>query len=156
MDDGKNTKKDTDSRIEESFLHEINVDAVLKETGMDLDELCKLINVDNQSVGRWNKPKSKAGNRPKYNAIVRLLQKGATVETLFGVDYAATHQPAPESVSAAPSPEFLKAHPELLEGMREQLVEDLMKKDLVPKDQVKDIVRQELERILPGKTPDKI
>lgn len=63
---------------------------------MDLDELCKLINVDNQSVGRWNKPKSKAGNRPKYNAIVRLLQKGATVETLFGVDYAATHQPAPE------------------------------------------------------------
>jgi len=96
MDDGKNTKKDTDSRIEESFLHEINVDAVLKETGMDLDELCKLINVDNQSVGRWNKPKSKAGNRPKYNAIVRLLQKGATVETLFGVDYAATHQPAPE------------------------------------------------------------
>lgn len=103
MDDGKNTKKDTDSRIEESFLHEINVDAVLKETGMDLDELCKLINVDNQSVGRWNKPKSKAGNRPKYNAIVRLLQKGATVETLFGVDYAATHQPAVPSEIARDS-----------------------------------------------------
>lgn len=78
-----------------------------------------------------------------------------TAKTFFGVD-AATHQPAPEPVSAAPSPEFLKAHPELLEGMREQLVEDLMKKDLVPKDQVKDIVRQELERILPGKTSDKI
>lgn len=155
MDDGKNAKKDTDSRIEENFLHEINVDAVLKETGMNLDELCKLINVDSQSVGRWNKPKAKAGNRPKYNAIVRLLRAGATTKTLFGVD-AAIHQPAPEPVSAAPSPEFLKAHPELLEGMREQLVEDLMKKDLVPKDQVKDIVRQELERILPGKIPDKI
>lgn len=95
MDDGKSTKKDVDSRIEESFLHEINVDAVLKETGMDLDELCKLINVDSQSIGRWNKPKSKAGNRPKYNAIVRLLRAGATTKTLFGVD-AATHQPAPE------------------------------------------------------------
>ena len=96
------------------------------------------------------------GSRPNYNAIVRLLRAGATTRTLFGVDYAATHQPAPEPVSSAPSPEFLKAHPELLEGVREQLVEDLMKKDLVPKDQVKDIVRQELERILPGKTPDKI
>lgn len=96
MDDGKSTKKDVDSRIEESFLHEINVDAVLKETGMDLDELCKLINVDSQSIGRWNKPKAKAGNRPKYNAIVRLLRAGATTKTLFGVDTAATHQPASE------------------------------------------------------------
>ena len=102
MDDGENTKKDADSRIEESFLHEINVDAVLKETGMNLDELCKLINVDNQSVGRWNKPKSKAGNRPKYNAIVRLLRAGATTKTLFGVD-AATHQPAVPSEIARDS-----------------------------------------------------
>ena len=131
MDDGKNTKKDTDSRIEESFLHEINVDAVLKETGMDLDELCKLINVDNQSVGRWNKPKSKAGNRPKYNAIVRLLQKGATVETLFGVDYAATHQPAPEPAENREpidyqDPKFLAA---LEKGMA--LIEERKKQGLL-------------------------
>lgn len=147
MDDGKNTKKDTDSRIEENFLHEINVDAVLKETGMNLDELCKLINVDSQSVGRWNKPKAKAGNRPKYNAIVRLLRAGATTKTLFGVDTAASHQPAPEPVSAAPSPEFLKAHPELLEGMREQLLE----MGFVSKDQIEDLIRQTIERKSGGK-----
>ena len=47
-----------------------------------------------KGVYNWSKEKS-PGTRPSYNAIVRLLQKGATVETLFGVD-AATHQPAPE------------------------------------------------------------
>ena len=31
--------------------------------------------------------KSKNGNRPKYNAAVRLLRAGATVETLYGVEY---------------------------------------------------------------------
>lgn len=121
MDDSKNTKKDTDSRIEESFLHEINVDAVLKETGMDLDELCKLINVDNQSVGRWNKPKSKAGNRPKYNAIVRLLQAGATVETLFGVDYAATHQTAPAAEPDNTPIDY--QDPKFLEAVKKALLE---------------------------------
>ena len=131
MDDGKNTKKDTDSRIEENFLHEINVDAVLKETGMNLDELCKLINVDSQSVGRWNKPKAKAGNRPKYNAIVRLLRAGATTKTLFGVDCAATHQPAPEPAENREpidyqDPKFLAA---LEKGMA--LIEERKKQGIV-------------------------
>lgn len=137
-------------------MHKISIEKLSKDTGLSVEEIAKLAGIaEARNLGKWAQEKPN-GSRPNYNAIVRLLQKGATVETLFGVDYAATHQPAPEPVSAAPSPEFLKAHPELLEGMREQLVEDLMKKDLVPKDQVKDIVRQELERILPGKTPDKI
>ena len=120
MDDGKNTKKDSDSRIEENFLHEINVDAVLKETGMNLDELCKLINVDSQSVGRWNKPKAKAGNRPKYNAIVRLLRAGATTKTLFGVD-AATHQPAPEPAENREPIDY--QDPKFLETVKKALLE---------------------------------
>ena len=143
-------------KAEEELLHNIDLEALKKETNLSLDEIAVLSGIsDSKNLGKWSQGKPN-GSRPNYNAIVRLLQKGATVETLFGVDYAATHQPAPEPVSAAPSPVFLKAHPELLEGMREQLVEDLMKKDLVHKDQVKDIVRQELERILPGKKLDKI
>ena len=142
-------------KAEEELLHNIDLEALEKETNLSLDEIAALSRIkDPKNLGKWSQGKPN-GSRPNYNAIVRLLRAGATTKTLFGVD-AATHQSAPEPVSAAPSPEFLKAHPELLEGMREQLVEDLMKKDLVPKDQVKDIVRQELERILPGKTPDKI
>ena len=144
--------------VDDDFLQKVNLDALQKETGLDIEGIGTFVQMKNpRGVYKWAKNKNdESGTRPSYNAIVRLLQKGATTKTLFGVDTAATHQPAPEPVLAAPSPEFLKAHPELLEGMREQLVEDLMKKDLVPKDQVKDIVRQELERILPGKTPDKI
>lgn len=142
------------SESENKYLQKVNLEALQKETGLDMKGLADLAGIGPKVVYKWAYL-HKDSSRPDYNAIVRLLQKGATTKTLFGVD-AATHQPAPEPVSAAPSPEFLKAHPELLEGMREQLVEDLMKKGLVPKEQVKDIVRQELERILPGKTPDKI
>lgn len=136
-------------------MHDIDVNSLKNELKMDVSDIAKLAEISENGVYKWSWDKSKNGTRPSYNAIVRLLRAGATTKTLFGVD-AATHQPTPEPVSAAPSPEFLKAHPELLEGVREQLVEDLMKKGLVPKEQVKDIVRQELERILPGKTSDKI
>ena len=143
------------SESENKYLQKVNLEALQKETGLDMKGLADLAGIGPKVVYKWAYL-HKDSSRPDYNAIVRLLQKGATTKTLFGVDAATTHQPAPEPVSAAPSPEFLKAHPELLEGMREQLVEDLMKNGLVPKDQVKDIVRQELERILPGKTSDKI
>ena len=137
-------------------MHDIDVNSLKNELKMEVPDIAKLAEISENGVYKWSWDKSKNGTRPSYNAIVRLLHAGATTKTLFGVDTATTHQPAPEPVLAASSPEFLKAHPELLEGMREQLVEDLMKKDLIPKDQVKDIVRQELERILPGKTSDKI
>lgn len=140
------------SEQENKFLHSVNLDALKKETGKTIEEIAKLVGIGPKVVYKWQYM-HKDGSRPDFNAVVKLLQAGASTETLFGVDYAATHKTAPEPVSAAPSPEFLKAHPELLEGMREQLVEDLMKKDLVPKDQVKDIVRQEIERLLPSTKP---
>lgn len=49
--------------------------------------IADLAEVSVQTVYRWSWDKSKQGNRPSFNAIVRLLQKGATVETLFGVEY---------------------------------------------------------------------
>lgn len=137
-------------KAEEELLHNIDLEALEKETNLSLDEIAALSKIkDPKNLGKWSQGKPN-GSRPNYNAIVRLLRAGATTKTLFGVD-AATHQPA----SVLP-PEFVKANPEVIEGVREQLMEDFMKKGLVPKEQVKDIVRQELERILPGKTSDKI
>ncbi|SHJ26520.1 hypothetical protein SAMN05720471_12412 [Fibrobacter sp. UWP2] len=137
---------------ENKFLHKINLETLKKETGKTIEEIAKLVGIGPKVVYKWQYM-HKDGSRPDFNAVVKLLQAGASVETLFGVDYADTHRPAPEPVSAAPSPEFLKAHPELLEGFREQLMEDLMKKGLVPEEKVKDIVRQEIERLLPSAKP---
>lgn len=129
-------------------MHKISIEKLSKDTGLHVEEIAKLAGIaEARNLGKWAQEKPN-GSRPNYNAIVRLLQKGATVETLFGVDYAATHQPA----SVLP-PEFVKANPEVIEGIREQLMEDLMKKDLVPKDQVKNIVRQEIERLFPSAKP---
>lgn len=134
--------------VDDDFLQKVNLDALQKETGLDIEGIGTFVQMKNpRGVYKWAKNKNdESGTRPSYNAIVRLLQKGATTKTLFGVD-AATHQPAPEPVSAAPSPEFLKAHPELLEGMREQLLE----MGFVSKDQIEDLIRQTIERKSGGK-----
>ena len=80
----------------DKFLHDIDVNSLKNELKMDVPDIAKLAEISENGVYKWSWDKSKNGTRPSYNAIVRLLQKGATVETLFGVDYAATHQPAPE------------------------------------------------------------
>lgn len=133
-------------KAEEELLHNIDLEALEKETNLSLDEIAALSRIkDPKNLGKWSQGKPN-GSRPNYNAIVRLLRAGATTKTLFGVD-AATHQPDPEPVSAAPSPEFLKAHPELLEGMREQLLD----MGFVSKDQIEDLIRQTIERKSGGK-----
>lgn len=68
----------------------------MQETGLDISGLAELVNVDAQTIYRWAWDKARKGNRPKFNAMVRLLQKGATVETLFGVEYTKTHQEFPK------------------------------------------------------------
>lgn len=84
-DSVKKKKKMKEKEVED-YLHNINVDQVLRETGLDMDGLCKLVGIDYQTVNRWKFGKDRNGNRPKFNAIVRLLRSGATTKTLFGVE----------------------------------------------------------------------
>ena len=93
--------------MENEFLQKIDLDRLQKETGLSLQGIADLAEVSAQTIYRWSWDKSKQGNRPSFNAFVRLLQKGATVETLFGVEYAKMHP----TQGAAPS--------EFLEGLKE-------------------------------------
>lgn len=89
--------------MENDFLHKISIEKLSKDTGLPVEEIAKLAGIaEARNLGKWAQEKPN-GSRPNYNAIVRLLQKGATVETLFGVDYAATHQPAVPSEIARDS-----------------------------------------------------
>ena len=55
---------------------------------MSTESIGRFLQMKNpKGVYNWSKDKSAYGTRPSYNDIIRLLQKGATVETLFGVDY---------------------------------------------------------------------
>lgn len=80
--------------MDNDFLHKINLDALAKETRLSEEEIAKLAGIsDPKNLGKWAQGKPN-GSRPNYNAFVRLLRNGATVETLFGVKY------MPESIPA--------------------------------------------------------
>jgi hypothetical protein len=78
----------------------------------------------------------KDGSRPDYNTIIRLLQKGATVETLFGVDY---NGPIKNGFKILPElaskPEFLKGQEEALKDFEERIerrvIEKLKEKGII-------------------------
>ncbi len=133
--------------MDNEFLHRINIEALKKELNLDVPSIAKLAGISENGVYKWAWPKESNGARPSFNAVIKLLQAGASTETLFGVSS------KPQQPASVLPPEFVKANPEVIEGFREQLMEDFMKKGLVPKEQVKDIVRQEVERLLPSTKP---
>lgn len=112
--------------MEKEFLHKISVPKVLEETGLDIRGLSELIDVDPQSVYRWSWDKAKSGNRPKFNALIKMLEKGATVETLFGVEYKAMHK----EYEVHSSTTDIFNSPEFQEGML-KAINDLKAKGLI-------------------------
>jgi hypothetical protein len=70
--DANGENKKVKKKAEEEFLHIIDVNKVLCETGLDLDGHGKLVKLDSQTINRWGCKKSKNGNRPKYNAAIRV------------------------------------------------------------------------------------
>lgn len=86
--------------MENDYLHKISIKKISEDTGLSAEEVAKLAGIKTaKNLGKWAQSKPD-GARPNYNAFVRLFQAGATVETLFGVDYK-PKQTAP----AVPSPD---------------------------------------------------
>lgn len=119
---GDESSKTPKKKIGEEFLHVIDVGKVSNETGLSVAEMSDLLHVDVQSINRWSCSKAKSGNRPKYNSIIKLLRHGATVETLFGVDYAKIHDYVVENsgTNLLDSPEFRRRLMTLIHEMNEE------------------------------------
>ena len=107
-------------KAEEELLHNIDLEALEKETNLSLDEIAALSRIkDPKNLGKWSQGKPN-GSRPNYNAIVRLLRAGATTKTLFGVD-AAIHQPAPEPAENREPIDY--RDPKFLEAVKKAMIE---------------------------------
>ena len=78
--------------VKDDFLHRIDVNRLKIELGMSSSEIASLAGISENGVYKWSWTKDRHGTRPSYNALVSLLEKGASVETLFGVDYKSRHQ----------------------------------------------------------------
>jgi hypothetical protein len=83
------------SESDNKYLQKVNLETLQKETGLDMKGLADLAGIGPKVVYKWAYL-HKDSSRPDYNAIIRLLQKGATVETLFGVNYAEIHNYVPK------------------------------------------------------------
>lgn len=113
----------------EEYLHCIDVDKVLLELGLDMNGLCDMLNLDYQTINRWSWTKSKKGNRPTYNAVIRMLQKGASTKTLFGVDAGNIQKPsATDETHLSQAIQELLKHPEFVSGMEKALADVEAKK----------------------------
>lgn len=94
----------------DSFVHKIDFGKVLEETGLDMKALCARLGITRRVVNSWSKSKEDGGSRPDFNAVAVLLESGATVETLFGVEYKKMHREfiVPHSTQDVfSSPEFM-------------------------------------------------
>lgn len=101
--------------MDNDFLHKIDLETLKKEVGLSIEEIGNLAQLKNpKGVYNWSKDKANNGTRPPYNAVIRLLQKGATVETLFGVEYKGRSVPA----EVAGNPEFLAGVEHALSDMK--------------------------------------
>lgn len=122
--------------LDNKFLQKVNLEALQKETGMSLVELAELAKIGPKVIYKW-RYMHKDSSRPDYNAIVRLLEKGATVETLFGVDY----KPNKLVQNSAPSiPPELSNDPDFQKGLQQSIDA-----------KVSATVKTELEKILKQK-----
>ena len=88
------------------FLHKIDVNALRTELNKDVADIAKLADITENGVFKWSWEKSKNGTRPSYNAIIKLLRAGASVETLFGVDYNSVKKNPARHELNYDSPEF--------------------------------------------------
>ena len=106
--------------MDNDFLHKIDLKALSVETGLSLEEIAKLVGInDPKNLSKWKQGKPD-GSRPKYNAIIRLLKNGATVKTLFGVDCSEEKKVYPDI-----PPEFMES-PEFQKGVK-LAVEEVLK-----------------------------
>lgn len=111
--------------MDNEFLHKINLEALKKETNLTPDEIASLSGItDSKNLGKWSQDKAKGGSRPNYNAIVRLIGKGATTKTLFGIEQI-------QSRSVREIPPYLDKilkNPEFIAGLEAAYNAEVMKK----------------------------
>lgn len=115
--------------LENKYLQKVNLEALQKETGMTLAELASLAQIGPKVIYKW-RYMHKDSSRPDYNTIIRLLEKGATVETLFGIEYKGRpcNPIVLDETQFSPQMRELFRHPEFVSGMEKALADVEAKK----------------------------
>jgi transcriptional regulator with XRE-family HTH domain len=110
--------------MDNEFLHKISLELLKKETNLTLEEIASLSGItDAKNLGKWSQDKERGGSRPNFNALVKLLRKGATTKTLFGVE-----QEVVNNVEIPPHIEKILKNPEFIAGLEAAYNAEVVKK----------------------------
>lgn len=119
---------------ENKYLQKVDLKRLQKEVGMTIRQIAALAGIGYKVVYKWSYLHQDS-SRPDYNVIVQLLQRGATVQTLFGVDYDGIHHNIPMSANAQEifnSPEFQDGLNKAVENaVKKKAIEDLKNRGLI-------------------------
>lgn len=69
----------------DNFLQKVNLTLLQKELNMTLQQISEFTGVSLQTIYKWAWDKERGGSRPVYDTCKLLLDKGASLESMFGV-----------------------------------------------------------------------
>jgi len=72
--------------MDNEFLQSVNLELLQQELGRDIQGVSTLLNVSAQTIYKWNREKFRGGCRPTYDTIYAMLNNGASLNSLFGID----------------------------------------------------------------------
>ena len=122
-----NGNKSVKTNVKDGFLAKVDLEELKKELGMSsAEEIGAFLNLANpKGVYNWNKEQDNHGTRPSYNSLVRMLRKGATPKTLFGVECKDF-----SSATCSNQDKILYESPEFKQGVA-RAIEDLKKMGVI-------------------------
>ena len=112
VDVGKKARR---KKPKEGFLSKVDLEGLKRELGMSaVEEIGAFVNLANpKGAYNWAKDQDDHGTRPSYNAVVRMLQRGASTKTLFGVE----QHPIGGVKEIPPYLKKIMNHPEFIAGL---------------------------------------
>lgn len=72
--------------MENEFLQKVNLELLKKDMRMTQQQIAELVDLSEKGLYKWTYDKSNGGTRPTYDVVKILLEHGASLKALFGID----------------------------------------------------------------------
>ncbi|SHH25794.1 hypothetical protein SAMN05720766_10976 [Fibrobacter sp. UWH9] len=72
--------------MDTNFTAKVNLDLLQKDMDMSQRQIAELVELNEKALYKWSYDKDRGGTRPTYDAIKVLLENGASINAIFGIE----------------------------------------------------------------------